>query len=218
MLFGLARRTARNSRKYHYFTDPRQLESLIEVAVRAGHDDSRRHSERSGIDAVQPAAVADDLHVGRHRGPVAVGAVGVGQEDADPEREGVHPVVHPFVLKAYPAQRLAGVGLHEIHPERVAGHLDDSVVKVGLAVEIVAGRIALHAAVRAHVERLRGPIPVAVPIHQELVGGDHSFLGRFGLLRSRPGLLVPLSGIRASRRREQRKNGKKTSKNGRDMA
>ena len=33
-----------------------------------------------------------------------------------------------------------------------------------------------------------------------------------------PGLLVPLSGILASRRRKQRKNGEKTSKNGRDMA
>ena len=33
-----------------------------------------------------------------------------------------------------------------------------------------------------------------------------------------PGLLVPLSGILASRRREQRKNGEKTSKNGRDTA
>ena len=32
-----------------------------------------------------------------------------------------------------------------------------------------------------------------------------------------PGLLVPLSGILASRRRKQRKNGEKTSKNGRDM-
>ena len=33
-----------------------------------------------------------------------------------------------------------------------------------------------------------------------------------------PGLLVPLSGILASRRREQRKDGAKTSKNGQDMA
>ena len=33
-----------------------------------------------------------------------------------------------------------------------------------------------------------------------------------------PGLLVALSGILASRRREQRKNGEKTSRNGRDMA
>ena len=33
-----------------------------------------------------------------------------------------------------------------------------------------------------------------------------------------PGLLVPLSGFLASRRRKQRKNGEKTSKNGRDMA
>ena len=33
-----------------------------------------------------------------------------------------------------------------------------------------------------------------------------------------PGVLVPLSGILASRRRKQRKNGEKTSKNGRDMA
>ena len=32
-----------------------------------------------------------------------------------------------------------------------------------------------------------------------------------------PGILVPLSGILASRRRKQRKNGEKTSKNGRDM-
>ena len=31
-------------------------------------------------------------------------------------------------------------------------------------------------------------------------------------------LLVPLSGILAPRRREQRKNGEKTSQNGRDMA
>ena len=33
-----------------------------------------------------------------------------------------------------------------------------------------------------------------------------------------PGLLVPLSGILASRRRKQRKNEKKRGKNGRDMA
>ena len=36
--------------------------------------------------------------------------------------------------------------------------------------------------------------------------------------RSPPGLVVPLSGILASRRRKQRKNGEKTSKNGRDTA
>ena len=33
-----------------------------------------------------------------------------------------------------------------------------------------------------------------------------------------PGLLVPLSGLLASRRRKQRKNGEKTSKNGRETA
>ena len=48
-------------------------------------------------------------------------------------------------------------------------------------------------------------------------GGDHSFGGRFRPLRNRTLSLVPHSGFLASRRINQRKNGERWSKDGRDM-
>ena len=66
-----------------------------------------------------------------------------------------------------------------------------------------------------HLNPLRHYVRITPPKN----GGDHSFGSRFGpFAEPVPGLSVPLSGFLASRRREQRKNGEKTSKNGQDTA
>ena len=76
-----------------------------------------------------------------------------------------------------------------------------------------------------YIPHLSSPAPMRnaattspIPIHQESGGGDHSFLRPFSTVTEPAhGLLVPLSGILASRRRP-RKNEKKRSKNGPETA
>ncbi len=79
----------------------------------------------------------------------------------------------------------------------------------------------------ANAEYMRSGVTQATFRGHPFGGTDHSSIERrrplllppfWTVAEPTPGLLVPLSGILASRRRNQRKNGGKTSKNGRDTA